>query len=371
MRPVFPLPVTDGDPTATDIGPEPTKPKGATPRRGLFRRFADAPWWLHFLAGVGAVIALLLAAVVAVAAIFVDISWEHGPLAPDIPKQTEVVGEEARELAERFAPVLRYDSKELFVPISRSGYVSRTQLKEEKGRLVRLINDAVNEGILPVTLGKCLQGCFLFLDVRAAEPDPPKRVEQKYDAIENALLRSGERPTVYYHVSHYDDTDEYAIQYWFLYFFNYRLNEHESDWEQITVRLDENREPTHVFYSAHEGGNAGPFARAAESGHPVVYPARGSHANYFRPGKHDVEIVCKRLLGSFKHCLRGGELVSDVSDARGVELASGDYNLAQLTGPVYIGSYGSGNYVVLTRKPSLLGDPRLRKAWLDPLRPLN
>jgi len=63
--------------------------------------------------------------------------------------------------------------------------------------------------------------------------------------------------------------------------------------------------------------------------------------------------------------------VKDVNDADGKVLALGDYDLAELTGPLYIGSYGSGNYVVLTRKPSVLGDPRVRKAWLDPLRPLR
>jgi hypothetical protein len=323
------------------------------------------------LAALGAVFALLVTTAVVVAAIFVDISWEHGPLAPDIPKQTEVTGEEALELAQRFAPILRYDSQERFVPISRTAYISRTQLKEQEGRFVRVVKEAVEEGILPESLGACLKGCLLFLDVRGVEPDPPRRVEKQYDAIEEQLLASGARPTVYYHVSYYDDTDEYAVQYWFLYFFNYRLNEHESDWEQVTVRLNKARKPIDVYYSAHEGGKTSVFARIAEGEHAVVYPALGSHANYFRPGKHEVEIVCKRVFGSVKQCLRGGKLLNDVNDARGTTLALGDYQPAELKGPVYIGSYGSGNYVVLTRKPSVLGDPRVRTAWLDPLRPLR
>jgi hypothetical protein len=342
-----------------------------TRRGGWFRRFADAPWWVHVLVALGAVLSLLITTMVVLALVFVDIVREHGPLGPDIPAQTEVGDDDALELARRFAPILRYDSDELFVPISRSSYVSRTQLKEEEGRFVRLVKEAVDEGVLPETLGACLQGCLLFLDVRGAEPDPPKHSERAYDAIENKLLRSGARPTVYYHVTRYDDTDHYAVQYWLLYFFNYRLNEHESDWEQITVHLDENRRPIDVYYSAHEGGNTRAFAKVAEGDHPIVYPARGSHANYFGPGKHDVEIACRRVIGSIKRCLRGGELLHDITDARGVELEVGGYDLAELGGPVYVGSYGSGNYVVLTRKPSVLRDPRLRTAWLDPLRPLR
>ncbi len=368
--------MTDGDPTEGESQHEQAlESKGELKRRrGLFRRFTDAPWWVHVLAALGAVVLLLVAGVTALALVFVDITLERGPLAPDIPPQTEVAEEDARELAERFAPVLRYDSRELFVPLPRAAYLSRTELKRQTGSVVpQVLAKAVSEGSLPEVLGDCPKGCLLFLDVRGAEPDPPKRVERLYDAIENELLESGARPTVYYHATHYDDTDEYAVQYWFLYFFNYRLNEHESDWEQITVRLDENREPTAVFYSAHEGGKTGAFAKVAEDGHPVAYPALGSHANYFRSGPHDVELLCKRVLGSISPCLRGGKLLNDVNDGGGQQLSldDGGYELAKLEGPLYIGSYGSGNYVILTRQKSVLGDPRARMAWLDPLRRLR
>lgn len=368
--------MTSGNPTGSKGRRESaaeSKPHRA-PRRTLFRRFADAPWWVHVLAALGTVFAILVGGVVALAIVFVDISWEHGPLAPDIPPQTEVTGDEARELAQRFAPMLRYDSRELFVPISRSAYVSRTVLRKQKGSLApETIAEAVEERLLPEALdADCLKNCLLFLDVRGVEPTPPRSSEKAYDAIENKLL-SGRRPTVYYHVTRYDDTDHYAVQFWFLYFFNYRLNEHESDWEQITVHLDENRRPLDVYYSAHEGGNTRVFAKVevARGEHPVVYPALGSHANYFGPGTHEVEIVCKRVLGSIKHCFRAGNLVADVSDDRGLRLEADDYDLDELTGPIYVGSYGSGNYVILTRKPSVLRDPRLRVAWLDPLRPLT
>jgi len=342
-----------------------------TRRSGWFRRFAAAPWWVHVLATLGAVGAVLVAAASVAAALYIDFVREHGALEPGIPKQTEVVGEEARDLAGRFSPVLRYDSAERFVPIARSAYVSRTELKEQEGRFLRTLAKTVTEGSLPEKLRSCLRGCLLFLDVRGAEPDPPKRSEGLYDLIENKLFESGARPTVYYHVTRYDDTGHYAVQYWFLYFFNYRLNEHESDWEQITVHLDDELQPVDVYYSAHEGGNRRPFAQIAEGDHPIVYPARGSHANYFKPGRHPVEIACRRIVGSIKQCLRGRKLLVDITDARGDELEAGDFDLAELTGPVYAGSYGSGNYVVLTRQPSVLLDPRLRGLWLDPLKPLR
>lgn len=95
--------------------------------------------------------------------------------------------------------------------------------------------------------------------------------------------------------------------------------------------------------------------------------ARRSHANYFRAGLHPVQASCRRLLGGA--CV-SREILSDVSNGRGVTLRLGSYRLAELTGPVFIGVYGSGNYVVLTR-PDTLSDPRTRTLWFDPLRPLR
>jgi hypothetical protein len=323
---------------------------------------------VHVLATLGFVLVLAMAGVAVLGVLFIDYVRERGPLSSETPEQTEVVGHEAAVLANRFAPVLRYDSKELFVPIPRAAYVSRTQLKEQEGGFVRTLRSAVSEDTLPESVGACLKGCLLFLDVRGVEPDPPKHSERAYDVLENALLRSV-GPRVYYHVTRYDDSGETAVQYWFLYFFNFRLNEHESDWEQVTVRLDENLEPKGVFYSAHEGGHTADWKQIRRRGrHPVVFPARGSHANYFAPGRHRVAVGCRRVIGSIKRCLRGRKVLVDVTDGRGLTLDRTKYDLAELTGPRYAGSYGSGNYVVLTRRPDVLSDPRTRTAWKDPLR---
>jgi len=324
------------------------------------------------LATLGAVAVLLGAGIAVATLLFVDFVHERGPLEPDNPTQSAVPGDEATDLARRFAPVLRYDSLERFVPIPRAAYLSRTQLKEQEGRFVRVLKQAVDEPGLPDSVGSCGVGCFLFLDVRGVEPDPPKHSEAAYDAIENKLLRDGAKPTVYYHVTRYDDTGDYAVQFWFLYFFNYRLNEHESDWEQITLRLDEDKKPLGVFFSAHEGGNTTDWSKVeTKDGHPVDYPGRGSHANYTEPGRHRVSVGCKRVLGSLKQCLRGRTILVDVSDGKGTELPPGSYDLAELTGPIFAGSYGSGNYIVLTRRADVLSDPRRRTAWLDPLRPFG
>jgi hypothetical protein len=275
-------------------------------------------------------------------------------------------------LARRFAPILRLDSDELSIPISRSAYLSRTTLKQETNRQTRILDPSPKVRTLPEESCRAQVQCFLFLDVRGAEPHPPGNSALTYLAIQSSLIRSGASPTIYYHVTRDPTTDEYAVQYWFLYLFNYRINEHESDWEHITVRLDGDREPVDVYYSAYSGGYKRPFTSVAKGGsHPVVYPARGSHANYFEPGRHVLAVTCKRVIGTIRQCIRGRSAVLDVSDGRGHALGLDDYALAAMNGPVFAGAYGSGNYVGLTRQPDDLRDPRTRAEWADPLRVLR
>jgi hypothetical protein len=352
---------------------DPAKPDHRLKRTG-FARFAHAAWWVHVIATLAALLVLNVIGVVIAGVFFVDFVHQHGPGSPEIPRQSALPEADAQQLAQRFAPILKLDSRELFVPIRQAAYVGETQLKEEEGRFSKVLDAAPIIDKLPAVEGSCLisRGCQYFLDVRGVEPDPPKHSERSYADLESHLLRIGEKPTVYAHVTHYDDSGDYAVQYWFLYLFNYRLNEHESDWEQVTLRLDEDKEPIDALYSAHSGGNIRRWSKLEKEGdHPVVYPALGSHANYFARGNYRVQIVCKRVIGSLRTCLRGRKIVVDLAGGKGKTLRPRNYTIAPLTGPVFVGSYGSGNYVILTRKPDILADPRARPAWADPLRPLR
>ena len=101
------------------------------------------------------------------------------------------------------------------------------------------------------------------------------------------------KPTAYAHVT----TDpahpgKLALQYWFFYVFNQFNNLHEGDWEMIQLDFDAASakaalatEPTEVGYSQHEGGESAswddPKVQKVDSTHPVVYPAAGSHANFY------------------------------------------------------------------------------------------
>jgi hypothetical protein len=103
-------------------------------------------------------------------------------------------------------------------------------------------------------------------------------------------------PTVYAHVAtEAAYPGRLALQYWFYYPYNDWNNLHEGDWEMIQVvfaaagageALAE--APLEVGYSQHEGGERAEWGDekldVVDGTHPVVYPAAGSHANFYSEG---------------------------------------------------------------------------------------
>lgn len=106
-------------------------------------------------------------------------------------------------------------------------------------------------------------------------------------------ISEGTAPTVYGRVS----TDparpgHVSVQYWFFYVYNDFNNLHEGDWEMIQLIIDApdavaalDVEPTSVGYSQHSSAERADWGddklELVGGTHPVVYPAEGSHANFF------------------------------------------------------------------------------------------
>jgi hypothetical protein len=106
-------------------------------------------------------------------------------------------------------------------------------------------------------------------------------------------VTAGRAPAVYAHVA----TDpaypgRLALQYWLFYAYNDWNNLHEGDWEMIQLLFDAptaaealDRRPTAIGYSQHEGAERADWGddklELVDGTHPVVYPAAGSHANFF------------------------------------------------------------------------------------------
>jgi hypothetical protein len=136
---------------------------------------------------------------------------------------------------------------------------------------------------LAFNLGTGLRGWSITLKTATA----PVAIWREY----HRALKD-QRPAAYVHVIPQGDGG-LVIQYWLFYYFNHWVNTHDGDWEVSMVFLPPEREngsrpdPTYVFLSSHEGGlwRRWPDAPRAGPGdtHPIIYVARGSHAQYFEP----------------------------------------------------------------------------------------
>lgn len=244
-------------------------------------------------------------------------------------------------LATKYAPILRLDSDEQLEPVDRVLYVDATQLwalyERRHGRDTReRLAAHMTYGQLPARPLNCptaqppFDGCNYYLRVAGAAVRGGLGVFRK---LQETILKKQPKPVVYWY---YDDKHA-ALRYWFFYVFNDFLNWHEGDWEQITISFDpSNSVPQRVGYSSHGNGQSKAWRDLSSNvqisgDSPVVYVARGSHANYFRTGLHPVP-ECKY------RC-------NDRSDGQGRQLTPASYMLEPLKTPAYPGDYGSGNFL--------------------------
>jgi len=106
-------------------------------------------------------------------------------------------------------------------------------------------------------------------------------------------ITQGKQPAVYAHVATEPAyPDRLALQYWIFYPFNDWNNNHEGDWEMVQLVFaaaspDEalGEQPLEIGYSQHEGAEKAAWGddklERVDGTHPVVYPAAGSHANFY------------------------------------------------------------------------------------------
>ncbi|NCD19629.1 MAG: hypothetical protein EOL89_06560 [Actinobacteria bacterium] len=122
-------------------------------------------------------------------------------------------------------------------------------------------------------------------------------------AAEQARTANPARRTTYYgRISR--DAGYIALQYWFLYPMNdWRssyggVNDHEADWEQVTVFLTDtpDPQPAWVAFSSHDEEGADLRRRWDDPDltlvgeHPVVYVGAGSHSGAYLPGEYLVTV---------------------------------------------------------------------------------
>jgi len=134
-----------------------------------------------------------------------------------------------------------------------------------------------------------------YLDIAGLGPttQSPADYQATYEKIGGQY-----QPTLYVRVKEGNDDGYTVVQYWIFYFVNDWRNFHEGDWELVQLQfppespedlLEGKTEPVFVAFSQHQYGQQMTWndmitRTLVEGTHPIVYVARGSHANYFLPG---------------------------------------------------------------------------------------
>ena len=254
--------------------------------------------------------------------------------------------DESLALLRRFEPVIRYTRGELFLPMAVEDYIAASALVQGAGKGRRVV---VERGQLTLELlsdqGARTPGTPLSLEhvgdpldrsgYRAWRKRPdraPFVASSRFAAVGlaarmiDALMRltlllrgrvpggftaaahqsyagspSGQRCVYYGRVT--QDGGYTVAQYWYFYAMNdWRstfggINDHEADWEQVTIFLvpdGEDVRPAWVAFSSHDEvgddlrrrWDDPDMDRVGE--HPVVYAGAGSHSGAYLPGEYVV-----------------------------------------------------------------------------------
>lgn len=189
-----------------------------------------------------------------------------------------------RQIADRWSPVLRFDSEERLFPARGDGlerfhgFFNRTPDLQTWER-------SFNNGVDAYRL-------------MTGDVDGDGRAGASDAAAVAEILREGGpmAPTIYAAVDH-TTGGRIVVQYWFLYAYNFVLDEvgrevpalaHDGDREfiQLTFRdlAATAGSPEAIAYSQHYGGirvpDPDPSGPLFVDGHPQVFVARGSHASF-------------------------------------------------------------------------------------------
>jgi hypothetical protein len=270
------------------------------------------------------------------------------------------------ELLRRFEPIVRFNDGEYFLPASVESFVERCELWQrtgpsskrlvvaagalDLGRLAELTDGHVAPYFLRLVTSRVSRAEYFAWQHRRDRPRfrPETRLgrvgvlTRLVDAgARISLLARGRTPRGAQAAAALLDRDRpdhgdhpyygrvvrsagyVVVQYWFFYYFNdwrsraYGVNDHEGDWEQVTIYLVDDTDdtdgdtddaasadglrPAWIAFSAHDEHGADLRRRWDDpdltivDGHPVVYAGLGSHAGAVLPGEYLITVRTQRL----------------------------------------------------------------------------
>jgi lysophospholipase L1-like esterase len=219
-----------------------------------------------------------------------DLAGRTPTCAPRAP-EPKVVQSWQRRLAERYQPELVVDREDRFWPIPLKTIFS---MQNEHGAICRQVAPGGDNCVRLGTQGQLpwAGGEGESLEYPAADTSVDAQHDQMVEALGSADPDTTARE--YFLVSGKPGEGRpITIQYWFFYPFNYqplrgeilRGGYHEGDWESVGVLLSaQAKRPRYLWMARHDKeGRLLPWnddELETVDDHPVVFAARGSHADY-------------------------------------------------------------------------------------------
>jgi len=207
------------------------------------------------------------------------------------------MGADRKTLLERHRPLLKYDSNESYFADAADAWTDWRENRLLQGK--NLIAAATpTDGTPKLSLP------FLVPDeyeskAKVKATDLIDCEGGDYAAIAHELHQVPRYRNRMYGRAAEDSKGHWWLQYWFFYVYNdfnlagglFKAGLHEGDWEMIQLRLDADDVPDYAVYAQHKGGDVRRWHQVdvvPGTERPFVYVARGSHASYFSPGKHQL-----------------------------------------------------------------------------------
>src|SRR6266550_4117266 len=200
----------------------------------------------------------------------------------------------ARLLA-KYQPITYFTGDEAFRPTTVDSFIADSTLERfnpATGTFVTIDSDPS-----PITLPSSGAGWRLN-----QQPCVPLDGSAGEDCYAAAWSNQNAPGTVYGRVVRI--AGKVVVQYWYFYyddFYSYTpvrsdfiWQTHEGDWEVMNVVLSQDEMPLYVGYSQHCLGQRRSWSKTPRwrGRHPIVYVARGSHANYLSGGVHAWNSAC-------------------------------------------------------------------------------
>lgn len=215
-------------------------------------------------------------------------------------KQRTLVDGDVPSYVIDYAPMVHLYSEEKYLPYDIKDFVSNFHVRFENGTIV----PGTKHGIDIKDLDKLprIKGVFLTSDTDfTTDPDWITGVHNQPNLINGEIK---DAPATLIIV---DKGNGWVDAFWF-YFYSFNLGpfvmgqgpygNHVGDWEHSLVRFYKGK-PIIVWMSAHGGGGAYYYKNlekySLDDNHPIIFSARGTHANYVSVGQHPHDLPLEIL----------------------------------------------------------------------------